>query len=201
MNNNRSENMGFGILDYLKQSLIHPAKTGSIAPSSKRLVDMVMDLSNLQNSSSVIELGSGSGVFTEKILKEINPDTVFFAVEINPEFVEATRKRCPDVVVYNDSAENAKELLSRHGLSTCDCIISTLPWSVLSSAMQDKLLTTIWDILRPGGSFLTVSYSHVVFLPSAQRFKNKLYDTFSSVYRSETVWTNFPPAFIYSAEK
>lgn len=193
--------MSFGILDYLKQSFIHPTKTGSIAPSSEKLCELLTEAAQLQNASTVIELGPGTGVFTEKILSKISPDTTFFALEINPKFVAATKLRCPEATVYNDSAENAKIHLINHGVESCDCIISALPWSVFSPRLQDKLLSTIWDILEPGGKLLTVAYFHALMFPSAQRFKNRLYETFPTVRKTEIVWSNLPPAFVYCAQK
>lgn len=193
--------MSFGILDYLKQSFIHPTKTGSLAPSSEKLCELLTETARLQNASTVIEFGPGTGVFTEKILEKINSDTTFFALEINPKFVAATKMRCPDATVYNDSAENAKIHLLNHGVEGCDCIISALPWSVFTPGLQDRLLSSIWDILEPGGRLLTVAYFHALVFPSAQRFKKKLYNTFPTVTKTEIVWSNIPPAFVYCAEK
>lgn len=193
--------MSFGILDYLKQSFIHPTKTGSLAPSSRRLCELLTDTAELQNASTVIEFGPGTGVFTERILEKISQDTTFFALEINPRFAAATRLRCPGATVYTDSAENAKSHLLKHGVSTCDCIISALPWSVFTPSLQDRLLNTVWDILEPGGRMLTVAYLHALVFPSAQRFKKKLNNTFSIVDRTEVVWRNIPPAFVYCARK
>lgn len=193
--------MSFGILDYLKQSFIHPTKTGSVAPSSDKLCELLTDTAGLQSASTVIEFGPGTGVLTERILNKISNNTTFFALEINPRFAAATRLRCPDATVYNDSAENAKLHLQNHGVDGCDCIISALPWSVFTPGLQDRLLSTIWDILEPGGRLLTVAYFHAQVFPSAQRFKNKLYEKFPTVTKTEIVWSNLPPAFVYCAQK
>ena len=193
--------MRFSILDYLRQCLVYPHKTGSIAPSCEELSDLITDTAQLEKASTVIELGSGTGVFTEKILKKISNDTTFFALEINPKFVEATKERCPEAIVYNDSAENARKHLEKHGKESCDCIISGLPWAVFGANMQDKLLSTIYDVLKPGGKLVTMAYLHGMPFPTAQRFRSKLYNMFPSVTKTRTVWSNLPPAFIYCAKK
>ena len=96
--------MKFSIFEYLRQFLVYPRRTGAIAPSCEEISDLITDTAQLHKAKTVIELGSGTGVFTEKILDKISGDTTFFALEINPKFVEATKERCPDAIVYLDSA-------------------------------------------------------------------------------------------------
>jgi len=189
------------LIQFLKQFVLHTAKTGAVAPSSKGLADLITDTAGLQSASAVIEFGTGTGVFTEKILQKISDETRFFALEINPDFVKATRKRCPEAVVYQDSAANAKKYLDELGINECDCIICGLPWVAFSEELQDELLDTIIDVLKPGGRFLTFAYLQGLLLPAGMRFKRKLSTRFNSVTKTKTIWLNFPPAFVYCAEK
>jgi len=189
------------LIHFLKQFVLHTAKTGAVAPSSEGLADLITDTAGLQSASAVIEFGTGTGVFTEKILQKISDETRFFALEINSDFVKATRKRCPEVVVYQDSATNAKKYLGELGISECDCIICGLPWAAFSEELQNELLDTIIDVLKPGGRFLTFAYLQGLLLPAGMRFKKKLSTRFSSVTKTKTIWLNFPPAFVYCAEK
>lgn len=191
----------FGVYGYIKQFLRDPKSTGSITPSNEELSELITETARLDEMGTVIELGPGTGVFTEKILEKKSPETLFFAIEINPEFCEATKLRCPSATVYKDSAENTKKYLERHGKDSCDCIISSLPWAVFDHDTQDKLLDAIWDVLRPGGRMITFSYSISMMIPNARRFRSILRNRFTNVAKSKTVWSNFPPAFVYSAEK
>jgi len=193
--------MKFSVFEYLKQVLAYPRRTGAIAPSCEEISDLITDTAQLDKAKTVIELGPGTGVFTEKILDKISSDTVFFALEINPKFVEATKERCPDAIVYNDSAENARLYLEKHGKESCDCIISALPWAAFGSDLQDKLLHTIYDVLKPGGKLLTLAYVHGLAFPTAQRFRSKLHSMFPYVIKTRTVWSNLPPGFVYCAKK
>ena len=190
-----------GVYGYIKQFLRDPKSTGSLAPSNEELSELVTEAARLSEMGTVVELGPGTGVFTEKILEKKNPETLFFAIEINPEFYEATKSRCPSATVYKDSAENMKKYLERHGKNSCDCIISSLPWAVFDHGTQDRLLDVIWDVLRPGGKMITFSYSISMMVPNARRFRSILRSKFSNVVKSKTVWSNFPPAFVYSAKK
>ena len=188
------------LIQFLKQFVLHTAKTGAVAPSSEGLADLITETAGLHSASAVIEFGAGTGIFTEKILQKISDETRFFALEINPDFVKATRKRCPEAVVYQDSAANAKKYLDELGINECDCIICGLPWAAFSEELQNELLDTIIDVLKPGGRFLTFAYLQGLLLPAGMRFKKKLSTRFNSVTKTRTIWLNFPPAFVYCAE-
>jgi phospholipid N-methyltransferase len=186
---------------FLKQFILRPTHTGAVAPSSDGLAHLITTTADISNASTVIEFGSGSGVFTEKIHQKIPAGSLFIVMEINPHFAEATRKRCPEVIVYQDSASNAKKYLYESGLKVCDCIICGLPWASFSEELQNELLDTIIDILKPGGKFLTFAYLQGLLLPAGIRFKKKLKTRFRQVIKTRTVWRNIPPAFIYCATK
>ena len=193
--------MRYSILHFLRQFLSYPIRTGSIVPSCQELSNLIADEAQLDKAYTVIEFGSGTGVFTEKILEKISDDATFFALEINPEFVEATKRRCPNAIVYNDTAENARFHLEKHGRKSCDCIISGLPWTLFGARLQDRILSTAYDVLRPGGKLLTIAYLHGLPFPTAKRFKAKLYSMFPKVVKTRTVWSNMPPAIVYCAKK
>ena len=77
---------------FFRQFLENPSKTGAVAPSSKELANLIADVANLDSVSTLIEFGPGTGVITEEIMQRISEDTTFFALEINPKFVELTKK-------------------------------------------------------------------------------------------------------------
>jgi len=186
---------------FLKQMFSNPFSTGGIAPCGPQIVKIVTDHAGLDEARSVVELGPGTGVFTEEILKKTLPDTVFFGLEINHEFVEATRKRCPEALIYEDSAENLLEYTARHNLTEVDCIISTLPWTIFPKELRERILNVVYAALKPGGVFLTVSYSHMKNLPSGIKFSKQLKHTFSGVTPTKGVWDGPLPMFAYHCVK
>ena len=186
---------------FLRQFVRSPGRTGAVAPSSRHLAAQMIRCANLPATSVVIEMGPGTGVFTERLTARLTPGTDFFALEINPRFAEATRRRCPGVTVHQDSATNARAYLDRIGKPHCDLVVSSLPWASFRPSLQEEILDTIVDILRPGGRLLTFAYLQGLALPSGQRFRKALDARFSGVERTRTVWRNVPPAFIYRAVK
>jgi phosphatidylethanolamine/phosphatidyl-N-methylethanolamine N-methyltransferase len=186
---------------FMRQFLRYPTKTGAIAPSSAALAELITASADLPQASVVIEFGPGTGVFTEKIMAQLPKGASFFSMEVNPDFVSATQARCPEALVYHDSATHARTYLKKLGHTHCDCIISGLPWAAFSEQLQDDLLDTVNDILRPGGRFLTFAYLQGLLLPSGLRFRRKLQSRFSRVTTTRIVWANLPPALVYCVER
>ena len=188
-------------LKFFKQFIASPAKTGSVAPSSKALADAVVRMARVNEADTVVEFGPGSGAITGSIIESLTPDATFFAMEINADFVAIMRKRFPEVTVHHDSATNTRQFLEAVGASSCDSIVSGLPWTFFSEELQDELLSTILDVLRPGGVFSTYMYLHSPVAPAGRRFVSKLKSRFGHVENSPVVWRNLPPAIVHGAQK
>ena len=188
-------------LNFVRQFITHPTQTGAIWPSSAQLAHVITEAAHLPEASVIVEWGPGTGVFTEQILTKISKDALFFAMELNPDFVTATHTRCPNAVIYHDSATNTSKYLKRHDQSLCDSVICGLPWAAFDESLQDALLDTLLDILHPGARFLTFAYLQGLLLPAGRRFRKKLLSRFSRVTTTRTVWRNTPPAFVYVATK
>jgi phosphatidylethanolamine/phosphatidyl-N-methylethanolamine N-methyltransferase len=176
-------------------------KTGAISSCSSEVAKVLAESSNLAHFSTVVELGSGTGAITKKLIEYISPQALFMALELNAHFVEETKKRCPTAIVYHDSAENIKKYLNKHGKDTCDCIISTLPWTLFSEELQKKILSSILEVLPPGGEFLTVSYTFSSLIPAGRRFRSLMRGQFSEVRRTKPIWKNLPPLYVYHCKK
>ncbi len=188
-------------VQFFKQFMRYPGATCAVTESSGELADLITDTAELSQASMVVEFGPGTGVFTEKILEKISDNTRAFALEVNADFVKATQRRCPQAVVYRDSAVNVARYLKEFGVETCDRIICGLPWACFPKELQNQLLDTIVEVLEPGGKLLTFAYVHGLFLPAGRRFRKCLSSRFKSVTATRIVWQNLPPAFVYCAER
>ncbi len=188
-------------LNLLKGFKNNIIQTGAIAPSSKTLANYITSISNLYEKRCIVELGSGTGVFTREITKKKNPTSVFFSLEINKYFANKTKNCCPDAQIHNDSAENIQTYLKQLEKEECDCVISGLPWSCFSEEYQTNLIEKIYESLENGGEFLTFAYLQSSFLPQGIKFKKLLKNKFKVVMQTKTIWNNLPPAFIYHCTK
>ena len=185
---------------FLKNFIRRPGETGAIVASSRGLADLITRVAHLEGAGVVVELGSGAGAFTDTIARRIDPGATLLAVEINPEFVKATRSRCSNVTVVHGSAADTDAHLKELGFDGCDRIICGLPWASFSESRQDEILEAVTSVLRPGGRFVTFAYHQGLLLPGGRRFRKKLESCFSRVTTTRTVWLNVPPAFVYCAE-
>lgn len=176
-------------------------KTGAIACCSEDVAIALAERANLASSKTVVELGSGTGAITKKLLEHIPKEALFLAIELNEQFVEETKRRCPGAIVYHDTAENVKKYLNLHGKETCDSVISTLPWTIFDKDLQERILNAIWDVLPEGGEFLTVAYTFAAFLPAGKRFRTLMRSKFATVQRTKPIWKNLPPVYVYHCIK
>jgi len=189
-------------LTFMKEVLRANRTTGALGPSSKGLAEAVTEMARLDGAKAIVEYGPGTGVFTEYIQAHKPADAHFIAMEVNDEFVEATRKRCPDVHVYHDSAQNAIKYLNEAGYEHCDRIVSGLPWTRFPEELQDEIINAAYESLAPGGIFLTFAYATSPLVPSGRRFfMEKLPKRFPNVRKSKPVWANFPPCVVFYAQK
>lgn len=189
-------------LTFMKEVFLSNRSTGAVTPSSRQLAERITDLAEVPGNKVIVEYGPGTGVFTEVILRKKDPDALFFAMEVNEAFVDATRKRCPGVTVYHDCAQNTMQHLKDAGHDRCDLIISGLPWTRFSGTLQDEILESTHEVLRPGGKFLTFGYTISPLMPAGRAFFcHKLRAKFGNVTQSSPIWQNFPPCRVYMAQK
>ena len=182
---------------FLKNFLRNPGQVGAIAPSSNRLVHMMVDWFEWDQIRNVVEFGPGTGVFTQAIRQRLHPESKFFAVEKSAEMAEVTRKRCPNVKVYNDSVTNIAQLCQQESIEKIDAVICGLPWASFPESLQTEIIDSMLGVLDPKAQFATFAYWQGVILPAGSRFNRRLRNTFASVQRSPSVWLHLPPAFVY----
>ena len=185
---------------FLKEFIFHPLQTNSVCPSSTYLAEAMTSTETLSPSKCVVELGPGTGAITKKIMSVIPEKCIFFALEINPVFVEIMKEKFPSAAVYSDSAVNIKEYLKKHKVECCDTVISSLPWTSFDELLQKQLLGAIHQSLSQDGKIIAYSYLNGFFLPSSRRFRKLLNQHFPNV-KKKIVLKNIPPAVVYECRK
>jgi phospholipid N-methyltransferase len=187
-------------LQFIREFLKDPRRTGAIAPSSSHLARAMLARIDFASVETIVEFGAGTGPFSVAILERIRASgraIAFLAIERNPEFLRILAQRLPpDMVVAGDVRDIAR-ILAERNLPHADYIVSGLPWAAFSAADQDELLGAAASALRPGGSFATFAYLQGLLIPAGRRFAERLRATFAQVDRSPNVWRNLPPAFVY----
>jgi len=186
---------------FFKNFVKTPSSIGAVCPTSSYLSKELTLEIGLDKAKAVVELGPGTGAITPHIINALNPNTKFFAVELNKDFYNYFKKLFPYLKIYNEDASNLRVLLKEENLTSIDAVISALPWTTLPVNVQESLLTAIVDALNPGCYFTTIAYITGIFTPSGIKFKKKLKSHFSKVSLSRLEWKNIPPAFVYRCMK
>lgn len=179
---------------FLKAFLKKENSVGSIAPSSKFLVNKICNKIDFSTSSVIVELGPGTGVFTEELLKRAKKDSHIILFELNQDFYKLLKRKFKDkrLHIYKENAENIQEVLNKLGIEQVDVIVSSLPLSILPDSVKNNIIEKCHFLLKKKGLFLQYQYSLSA--------KNYLKSKFKSFHLYFTA-LNIPPAFIYACEK
>lgn len=180
---------------FLAAFLREPLRVGAPWPSSRALARAVVDACRFPPHATVVELGPGTGAFTELLLQRLDQRGRLLAIEINSANVELLRRRFPHCRIIHDSAENL--LAHLHG-QRCDCIVSGLAWANMLPGLQDRIFSAICRGLSPSGQFVAFAYIHARWAPTTLRFRRLLFEHFARVETSPIIWQNLPPAYVYS---
>jgi phospholipid N-methyltransferase len=177
--------------------LRRPLMTGAVAASSRRLAYAMAEGIGLEGARLVVELGPGTGVFTDAILARLAPDARLVAVELNPVLaarLSVTRRDTRLTVIRGSAAELAAVVGK-----PADAVVSGLPWTVMPREQRGHILDAVTEVLTPGGRFTTFAYLHAAWTPPARHFTAELSRRFIRLERSTVVWPNLPPAFVHRA--
>ncbi|MET9340373.1 methyltransferase domain-containing protein [Nonomuraea sp. NPDC003804] len=182
---------------FLREFLRAPLTVGAVAPSGGPLAELVTSPVTGEGDPLVVELGPGTGAFTEAVQRRLAGRGRHVAVEVNERFAERLAARFPQVEVVLADARELDRVLTERGCGRADVIVSGLPWVAFRADVQDDLLASVTGALAPRGVFTTFGYSHTRWAPPARRLRSALGGRFEEFVASRTVWANLPPAFTY----
>lgn len=174
-----------------------PSLVGALAPSSQHLAAAVTATIPDYGDPVVVELGPGTGAFTEAIQARLGTRGRHIAVELNPRLATLTASRHRAVDMVHASADTLPQILADRGIANADFIVSGLPWVSMPAPVAEATLDAARNVLAPGGAFTTFGYTLVRGLPPGRRFRRMLTTRFEEVVASRAVIRNLPPAFVY----
>jgi phosphatidylethanolamine/phosphatidyl-N-methylethanolamine N-methyltransferase len=195
---------------FLKESFHKIRVTASVLPSSRFLTTAMLDQVNFRKVRNLVELGSGTGVITQEILRRMTPDSRLFALEINPNFVRYLRTCChdPRLTVLHVDASDLLHELAVHNAGMVDVVISSLGLTGMTSEHRTRIVRQAEACLAPAGIMMQFQYvtslAPVPDLPNRQlrRFQEGefLRRYFPSV-STKPVFLNLPPALVFTCRK
>jgi len=179
---------------FLRGFLKNPVMVGSIIPSSKVLIEKMLDPVDWANTKVFVEYGPGVGTFTRPILERLAPDATLVTIDTNPDFTRYLKEAIDDprLVAVTGSAADVEKILVNRELGSADYVLSGLPFSTLPPGVGDDIAEATANVIRPGGAFLVYQFSPKVL--------NFIKPHFGPIKRGFE-WVNVPPATLFWAYK
>ncbi len=172
----------------------HPVMVGSVIPSSKMLIDKMLDPVDWANTKLFVEYGPGVGTFTQHILERLAPDATLLTIDTNSDFTDYLNGKFTDsrLKAVTGSAADVRKIMAGLGFDHADYILSGLPFSTLPPGIGPKIAEETAAALRPGGAFLVYQFS-----PKVRQFIAPYFDRIDKGFE----WRNIPPATLFWAWK
>jgi phospholipid N-methyltransferase len=176
---------------FLKEFWKDKQMVGAICPSTCFLGEKMIENVDFDKARMIVELGPGTGVFTELILNRMHPDAKLLVFELNDSFYQNLAKRFDDprVQIIHDSAEKIADYTDGKKV---DAVISSLPLMVFSEELRNNVVNAAYDSLKKDGKYMQFQYSL-----QSKKLLQSVYKTVSVKFTMK----NLPPAFIYTCSK
>ena len=179
---------------FLRGFLKHPVMVGSVIPSSKILIDKMLEPVDWPNTKLFIEYGPGVGTFTQHILDRLAPDATLLTIDTNPDFTSYLNSKFMDsrLEAVTGSAASVRKIMAERGFAEADYILSGLPVSTLPAGVGPAIAAETAEALRPGGAFLVYQFS-----PKVRQYIAPHFERIDKGFE----WINIPPATLFWAWK
>ena len=177
---------------FLRAWLRSPSKIGAVAPSGAALARLITtDIG--PRSGPVIELGPGTGVFTQALLGRGVPVHRLALIEADLGFANKLAQRFPGAQVLSMDAAHLGMTEPLFGSERAGAVISGLP---LLSMPREKALAIVEGIfsrqLRDDGAFYQFTYG-----PRCPLTPDQLRELGLEAMRMGGAILNLPPASVY----
>lgn len=179
---------------FLRGFLKHPVMVGSVIPSSKVLIDKMLEPVDWASCKLFIEYGPGVGTFTQHVLQRMSADATLLAIDTNPDFTDYLDSKFRDsrLDAVTGSAANVRKIMAERGFDNADYVLSGLPFSTLPTGIGPRIAAETAEALRPGGAFLVYQFS-----PKVRDFIAPHFERIDRGFE----WRNIPPAQLFWAWK
>lgn len=153
---------------FIYEFIKHPTTVGAILPSSNSLAKEIIgeipkDLK--AEKRLILEVGPGTGVFTDKIIKRMNPNDELHLVEYDAEFCKQLRDKyqhIPNVKVFECSILDYQV----EGDRKYDFIVSGLPLNAFNSEFVGNVFMKFEEVAKANTK---LSYFEYLVLPGIKK--------------------------------
>lgn len=183
---------------FLRAWMSDPLGVAAVSPSGRQLAGlMVRELPT--TNGPVVELGAGTGVFTQAMLEAGLRREQLLVLELNPAMHSLLEQRFPGVRTLCADARKLGEIARQQAVAmgSVDAVISGLGLLSMPRSMRQAILDQVFKLLSPTGRFIQFTYGPLSPYPQVLLRQHGL-----QVKRVGFAWRNLPPAsvFVYQRE-
>lgn len=180
-------------LRFIRSWIEKPLAMGAISPSGRVLARTMARYVDPNGKGPVIELGPGTGPFTDAMIKKGVDEKRLVLVEFETEFCRLLQARFPEATVVQGDAYSLRKLLSEKLTQPAAAIVSGLPLMTKPLRTRLRLINEGMNLLAPGAPF--VQFTYAVVSPIPRRLAGVRAEA------SEPIWRNVPPARVWVYRK
>ena len=111
------DSSGGPLWHFLRGFIKHPVMVGSVIPSSRILIDKMLEPVDWANCKLFVEYGPGVGTFTEHVLQRMAPDATLIAIDTNADFTRYLRRKFADNRLFAITGSAAEPVTGKRRLS------------------------------------------------------------------------------------
>ena len=173
---------------FFRRWLANPLQMGSVVPSSPALCRRIVRQTRYAPDEAVIELGGGTGVVSQALLRSGLPGDRLFVLEIVRDMANHLRTGLPSATVIEGDARRLPELIPTQWHGKIGTVIVGIPLVLLPLAEQRRFIDAI-QAVAPGRGFILYTDSFTSPLPFAKL----------GLTAKREAWTprNIPPASVW----
>ncbi|MBR0898808.1 methyltransferase domain-containing protein [Bradyrhizobium tropiciagri] len=178
------------ILPFFRAWVRNPLRVAAVAPSGPAVASL-MAQEITADTGPVIELGPGTGVFTDALLRRGVRQRDLTLVEYGSEFIPLLQRRFPGArVLWMDAAWLKRERLFEG--APVGAVVSGLGLLIMPPEKVTAILDGAFGYLRPDGAFYQITYGPRC--PVADAILDRLDLQASCIGQT---FRNLPPASVY----
>lgn len=175
---------------FLREWLRNPLSVAAIKPSGRSLAALITrDISS--RSGMVLELGPGTGVFTQALLEQGVREENLTLVEYSSEFARHLKRRFPGARTLEFDAEKLAENRLYAG-APAGAVVCGLGLLNMSRDKVARIIRGGFSYLRPDGEFFLFTYGARCPVP-----QGVLAELGLDAQRVGRTYRNIPPAAVY----
>lgn len=176
--------------------LRRPMRIANITPSGKHLAAAMVRGVPIKTPGCVVELGGGTGVFTEALIAAGLPAGDLVIIERDKTLFGLLSRRFPSSRVVLGDARDIQDIVVKAGAGPVKAVVSGLPILTMNDDIQTAIMGGAFQAMGETGVFVQFTYGR----KSPVRPSILEAVGLTSV-KAESVPRNIPPASVYHYRK